>query len=248
MISYINKTDFLTFITFVFFSTMFLVNILFSSDILLYVVTIAVYAVLIYTSVRHDPSEKLRQSVIVGSIGGFFYSFVNRLFVESQMISYLKGNSLNIYGTPLSILLSLMYLVVVLLYLYQRLRAIFSRKYVASLLTGAISLVISFVFNYVGDKSRLWSWNALVPDIPLVLNTPLFVPLSFFLTFFLSPYILGIGSISGRVEGDSFWLRYIKAANNPIIGGVRCSIILSASLLFMFYVFVGIISRIPKTH
>jgi len=235
-----NQPDIVVIITFLINLVMFFINIKLGSVIPMYVGGIISFAMITYWSIRRDGSVMLRRSLIVGSMGGFFYTFVDRIFVDGQIIKYLRGGDLRIYQTPVSTILIWMYFIVILLYIYQRLRGYFSTTYIPSLLAGSVAFVLAFIFNYFGDRSRLWVWNANLTNMPFIMTVPLFVPLAFYITFFLSPYILGTEGIVPS-PGDTFWSRYIKAANNPIVGGIRCAIMLSVSLFALLQIFLRLL-------
>lgn len=67
--------------------------------------------------------------------------------------------------------------------------------------------------------------------LPSIGPTPISVLVALFLTFFLSPYILGGQRITTRV----------KLSDNPIAGGLRCAILLGMIMFFSFHLFARIL-------
>lgn len=237
-IRFANRTDLVVFAVFVVDLLLLSINTIFGSVILLYVSGIFSFVIMVFWAIQKDSPGMLRRSLIIGGIGGFFYSFVDRLFVDNHIIMYLRTEDIHIYRTPLSATLVIMYFCVVMLYYHQRLRSYFSRVYIPSFITGLTALFLSFIINYIGTHSRQWIWNAIGFPTTTFEQVPLFVPLAFFVTFSLSPYIIGLKGIPVKDGNVTFWSRYFRASDNPIVGGVRCAIVLSVSLFFLMQIFL----------
>ncbi len=237
-IKFTNRTDLIVFLVCIIDLLLLSINVIFSSIILLYVSGVFSFILLIFWAIKKDSPGMLRRSLIIGGIGGFFYSFVDRLFVDNHIIMYLRTEDLHIYRTPLSVILVMMYFCVIMLYFHQRLRSYFSKVYIPSIITGLTALILSFIINYIGNHSRQWIWNAIGFPTTTFGQVPIFVPLAFFVTFSLSPYIIGLKGIPARDGQVTFWSRYFRASDNPIVGGVRCTIVLSASLFFLMQIFL----------
>lgn len=237
-LKFTNRTDLIVFIVCITDLWLLSINLMFSSIILLYISGIFSFVLLIFWAIKKDSPGMLRRSLIIGGIGGFFYSFVDRLFVDNHIIMYLRTEDIHIYRTPLSVIFVIMYFCVIMLYFYQRLRSYFSKVYIPSFITGITALILSFTINYIGTHSRQWIWNAIGFPTTTFGQVPLFVPFAFFVTFSLSPYILGLKGIPAKDGQVTFWSRYFRASDNPIVGGVRCAIVLSASLFFLMQIFL----------
>lgn len=191
----------------------------------------------IYQALRGDPTNMLGRGLIIGGLASFFYTFMDSLFVDAWIITYLKSEDIDIFKTPVSVVLIWTNFITVMIYLYQRLRSVFGRFYVPSLLTGVSAFLSGVILNYLGYHARLWIWNIGVPPLLSVGPVPLFVPTSFFLTFSLSPYIVGMQKGSMEVRRDNFLSRFSRSSANPISGGIRCTVLLSATLYLLFRLF-----------
>jgi len=231
-LKYANRTDFIVIVMSALSLIAFAINTRLASIIPLYLNSVIVLGTFTYCAIRRDATGKIRQSLIIGSVAGVFYTFVDSIFVEEQMLVYLRKD-VNIFSTPLSIVLTWICGIVIAIYLYLRLRSFFSRFYIPSVLTGTAAFLLSVVFHYLAEHGRLWIWNARnVPLSPAILSTPLFVPVALFLTFFISPYIVGGQRISKR----------IGLTDNPLVAGFRCAVIMAMtvhiSLFIVFRIFV----------
>ena len=196
------------------------------SIIPLYLNGLIVLSALIYWSVRRDATGMLKRSVIIGSIAGICYTFMDKLFVETRIITYLRSD-VNIFKTPASVVLIWMCCITIAIYFYQRLRSVFSRFYMPSILTGAGAFISGTILNELGGHARLWVWNIGVPSSFAIGSTPVFVPVALFATFFLSPYIIGGQRITRR----------IGLQQNSIAAGLRCAIILAMMIFLSFRIF-----------
>lgn len=227
-LKYANRTDFIVIGMSALSLIAFAINTRLASIIPLYLNSVIVLGIFTYRAIRRDATGKLRRSLIIGSIAGISYTFMDSVFVDEQIIIYLRKD-VNIFATPLSIVLTWICGIIIAVYLYMRLRSIFSRFYIPSALTGAAVFLLSIAFHYLAEHARLWIWNARsVPLSPAILSTPLFVPVALFLSFFLSPYIVGGQRITRR----------IGLTDNPIVAGFRCAVILAMMVhISMFIVF-----------
>ncbi len=98
-VKFANRTDLIIFLVCIIDLALLSLNIIFSSIILLYVSGISSFVLLIFWAIKKDSPGMLRRSLIIGGIGGFFYSFVDRLFVDNHIIMYLRTEDLHIYRT-----------------------------------------------------------------------------------------------------------------------------------------------------
>jgi hypothetical protein len=230
MFRYVNRTDLVVIGACGLSLIVFSINTKLDSVIPLYFNSFIVLGIFTYWAIRKDGTGLLKRSLIIGGIGGFFYTFVDSIFVNSWIYRYLRLEDIDIFAAPASIVLVWIYCVAIAIYLYQRLRSVFSKFYIPSVLTGASAFLSGIVFHYLGKQARLWEWNDVwVSSSPSVGSTPLFVPVALFVTFFLSPYIVGGQRISTR----------IRLSDNPIAGGLRCAVILAMTMYILFRIFTG---------
>ena len=225
---YANRTDFIVAGACALSLIIFAINTRLDSVVPLYINGIILPVVFIYWVLRRDAAGILKRSLIIGAIGGVSYTFVDKLFVETGVITYLRSEDLDIFATPVSVVLIWIYCITVAIYLYQRLRSVFGRFYIPAALTGAGAFISSIVLNQLGDQARLWVWNIGVPSSPAIGSTPLFVPVALFVTFFLSPYIIGGQRITER----------IRIQENTIAAGLRCAIILAMTIFLSSRIFI----------
>jgi len=225
-LKYTNRTDFIVIGASALSLIAFAINTRLASIIPLYLNGIIVLGIFTYWAIRKDTTGRLKRSLIIGGVAGTFYTFVDSVFVSEQMIIYLRRD-VKIFATPASIVLTWICCITIAIYLYLRLRSVFSRFYIPSALTGAIAFLSSVILHYLGEHARLWVWNARsVPLSPSILSTPLFVPVALFLTFFLSSYIVGGQRITKR----------IGLTSNPLVAGFRCAVILAMTVHISLYI------------
>lgn len=237
-LKYANRTDLIVVGACALTLMVFLINAWLASAIPLYINSLIVLGVFVYWAIRGDAAGMLRRGLIVGAIGGSFYTFVDKFFVELRVVTYIayikRGGDLGdgikdipIFATPASVVLIWICCITVVIYLYQRLRSIFGNFYIPALLTGVSAFLATIVLGNLGD--RTWVWNFGITSSPGIGSTPLFVPVALFVTFLLSPYIIGGQRI----------FRHIGISDNPIAAGLRCAVILSAMVYLSFRIFIG---------
>ena len=237
---YINRTDIVVVGACIIFLLLSVINIAFSSVIVLYVADIITLSGMTYWGIRNDSTKRLIRSLIIGGIVGVLYTFVDTLFVEVSIVTYLRRNDdFRLLSTPFSALLFWAFFITIMIYLYQRLRSSFSRFYIPSFLTGTTAFVFGLALVYLGDQARQWVWSVgdgLKP-MPSIGPVPLYVPLAFFVTFLLSPYIIGVPDVPMTKDNSDSAIKYFRISDSPFVGGVRCTIILSASLYGLLQLF-----------
>lgn len=233
---YANRTDLIVAGACVLTLAVFLINTRLASVIPLYINSLIVLGAFTYWVIRKDAAGMLRRGLIVGSICGIFYTYVDKLFVELRTITYIayikRGAGLedgikdiSIFATPISVVLIWICCLTVVIYLYQRLRSVFSKFYIPALLTAVSAFCASVVLSNLGH--RIWIWNFGATASPGIGTTPLFVPVGVSVTFLLSPYILGGQRISRR----------FRLSDNPIAAGIRCAVIMSMLIYLSFRIF-----------
>ncbi|MFC1712920.1 hypothetical protein ACFL6S_04580 [Candidatus Poribacteria bacterium] len=244
---YINRTDLIVAGACVLTLIVFLINTMLDSAILLYINNLIILGVFVYWVIRKDATGMLRRSLVIGGMGGFFYTFVDKLFVELRAITYItyikrgtvigggiKDISIPTFATPVSIVLLWIFCIAIVIYFYQRLRSVFGSFYIPALLAGISAALGSIVLSNLADG--LWVWNFVNPASPVwssfslgIGSTPLFVPLALFLTFLASPYIIGGQRLSRR----------LRISENPVVAGLRCGVILPAMVYISFRILTG---------
>ena len=90
----------------------FSINTKLDSVIPLYFNALVVLGIFVYWVFRHDATVMLRRSLIIGGIGGFFYTFVDQGLVNMWAITYLRED-IKIFATPLSVVLTLVYCIAI---------------------------------------------------------------------------------------------------------------------------------------
>ncbi|HGE69676.1 TPA: hypothetical protein ENX78_02500 [Candidatus Poribacteria bacterium] len=235
-IRYINRTDVVVSAVSVLNLIFMSINTALESLILFYLGNIIAIACLIYWGILKDATKYLARSLLIGGIVGVIYTVLDNLLAEVNYINYLRIEDIKLLSTPISVVLFWIFLITTMIYLYHRLRSTFSRFIFPSIITGSTAFLFSLVLFILGDISRQWVWSIGEPPMLSIGPIPLYVPLALFVTFFLSPYIVGIPGAPVADE-DSFFAKYFKVSNNPLSGGIRCTIILSLSIYGLLQLF-----------
>jgi hypothetical protein len=234
----INRTDLVVAGGCILTAIVFLINTRLASVIPLYISSLIVIGIFTYWAIRVDVIGILRRSLVIGGIGGFFYTFVDKLFVELRTVTYIayvkRGAGIEdgimdipIFSTPASVVLVWICCITVVMYLYQRLSSAFEKFYIPALLTGVIVFLGTAVLGNLGH--RIWVWSFGATSSPGIGSIPIFVPVALSITFLLSPYIIGGQRISRR----------IRISDNLIVSGLRCAVILSITIYLTFMIFTG---------
>ena len=183
----------------------------------------------------------LSSSFVFGVVTILTYAPMDWLFSRKvHLIFYLRSDFLADSTTPIGIILNWAVFVTLTAYYYQRLAMIFQTHFgsesgnprigfmgtamLAAGITGIVAAVGSILIYALG-ASYLWVWNATQIDlIPQIASVPVFMPISFLLTFLLCPYFFGVyGS----------FLREQHAG----VAGIRCGIFMGALQFFSFLLF-----------
>ena len=152
------------------------------------------------------------------------------------LIFYLDSDFLASLTTPIGILLNWIICATLAAYCYQRCITVFRNYFATARLgttgtavlaagvTGLCAAAGSTIIYALGE-SELWIWNATQVDrMPQIGPVPIFLPLSFLITFLLSPYFFGIAGsfLKGQHAG---------------LAGIRCGIFLGALQFLGFLLF-----------
>lgn len=188
-----------------------------------------------------EDAALLSRSAIFGVATTLTYVPIDWLFSRKvHLIFYLRSDFLANQTTPIGLILNWIVFATLAAYCYQRLVTIFRTRLVpesgsprigfigtAMLAAGITSIVavIGSTLIYEFGASYLWTWNATQVDlIPHIASVPVFMPISFLLTFLLCPYLFGV---------DGSFLREQHVG----VAGIRCGIFMGALQFFGFLLF-----------
>jgi hypothetical protein len=159
---------------------------------------------------------------------------------KARLIFYLRPDFLANLTTPIGIILNWIVFATLVAYCYLRLTMIFRTRFAsevgnprigftgtAMLAAGVTGIGAALGSNiiYALGESHLWLWNATQVDrIPEIASVPVFVPISFLVTFLLCPYFFGIAG---------GFLREQHAG----VAGIRCGIFMGSLQFFSFLLF-----------
>lgn len=189
----------------------------------------------------NEDDSLLLSSSIFGIATTLTYVPMDWLFSrKALLIFYLRPDFLTNLTTPIGIILNWIVFATLAAYCYQRLTMIFRIRFapetdnlrigftgtamLAAVVTGIGAAVGSNII-YAFGESHLWLWNATQVDrIPQIASVPVFVPVSFLVTFLLCPYFFGVAG---------GFLREQHAG----VAGIRCGIFMGALQFFSFLLF-----------
>ena len=204
---------------------------------------ILIAAVLCVYRIRRtdEDASLLLSSSIFGIATILTYVPMDWLFSrKAHLVFYLRPDFLADLTTPIGIILNWIVFATLAGYCYQRLAMIFRTRFgsedgnsrigfmgTAMLAAGVTGIGAGVGSNiiYAFGESHLWVWNATqVERIPQIASVPVFVPVSFLVTFLLCPYFFGVA--------DGF-----PREQHPGIAGIRCGIFMGALQFFSFLLF-----------
>ncbi len=204
---------------------------------------ILIAAILFFCSILQADEDVslLSSSAIFGVAMVLTYVPIDWLFSRKVgLIFYLRSDFLANVTTPIGIILNWVVFATLAAYCYQRLGTIFETRFadrsetsrlgfvgtaaLAAGLTG-IGAALGSVVIYALGTSHLWIWNAAQVDhIPQIASVPVFVPITFLITFLLCPYFFGVT--------DSFMRK-----QHTGVAGIRCAIFMGALQFLGFLMF-----------
>ncbi len=117
-IKYINHTDIVVAGASLLSIIIMTINTLFYSVIPLYISDIVTIGAFLYWSIRKDSTKFLVRSLIMGGIVGVLYTFLDSLFAEVEITTYLR-NDVKILSTPVSVVLFWTFFITTMMYLYH---------------------------------------------------------------------------------------------------------------------------------
>ena len=189
----------------------------------------------------NEDTSLLSSSSVFGIAVTLIYVPMDWLFSRKVgLIFYLRPDFLSHLTTPIGIILNWIVFATLAAYCYLRLTMIFQIRFaseadnprigftgtamLAAGVTGIGAAVGSNII-YAFGESHLWLWNATQVDrIPQIASVPVFVPLSFLVTFLLCPYFFGVAG---------GFLREQHAG----VAGIRCGIFMGSLQFFSFLLF-----------
>ncbi len=165
-----------------------------------------------------ESSQLLIRSVFFGCAVVLTYLPLDWLF--SRKVKFIVYGSLDFLGnvtTPIGIILSWVIFGTVYVYCYHRLKMFGLHSLLASSITGCAAAIGGVIIYALGKK--LWDWNALyLQNIPTIASVPIFVPITYLLTFTLYPY-------------------YFYRNQHALIAGIRCGLFLGIVMFLSFLLF-----------
>ena len=202
-------------------------------------IAVSLYVYCIW-QIDEDASLLLRSSIF-GVATTLTYVPMDWLFSRKVgLIFYLRPDFLANLTTPIGIILNWIVFATLAGYCYQRLTTIFQTYFasevgnprVGSMGTALLAAGVTGIGAAVGSniiyafgESQLWVWNATqVDQIPEIGAVPVFMPVSFLVTFLLCPYFFGIAGGFPREQHAG-------------VAGIRCGIFMGALQFFSFILF-----------
>ena len=204
------------------------------------VLVAAVLCVYCIRQIDEDVSLLLSSSIF-GIATTLTYAPMDWLFSrKAHLVFYLRSDFLADLTTPIGIILNWIVFATLAAYCYQRLAMIFRTRFAfeagnsrtGSMRTAMLAAGVTGIGAAVGSniiyafgESHLWVWNATqVDQIPQIASVPVFVPVSFLLTFLLCPYFFGVAGGFPREQHAG-------------VAGIRCGIFMGALQFFGFLLF-----------
>ena len=209
---------------------------------ILYLNVLVAVVLCVYCICRIDEDVSLLlNSSIFGIATTLTYVPMDWLFSRKvHLVFYLRSDFLADLTTPIGIILNWIVFATLGAYCYQRLAMIFRTRFaseaadsrIGAMGTAMLAAGVSGIGAAVGSniiyalgESHLWVWNATqVDQIPQIASVPVFVPISFLVTFLLCPYFFGVAGGFPREQHAG-------------VAGIRCGIFMGALQFFGFLLF-----------
>lgn len=172
-----------------------------------------------YLIYRHPELDEgiLWENVLFGISATATYLPMDWLF--SQKVRFIIYRSSDFFGnvtTPIGLILTWGILATLTVYCYQRLQMSGLHHFIASGITGIVASIGGVGIYGLGQE--LWIWNELrVGNIPQIASVPIFMPITFLLTFTLLPY-------------------YFHRKQHPLIAGIRCGLFMGIVMFLSYFV------------
>lgn len=168
--------------------------------------------------IEDESSQLLLHSVLFGSAATATYLPMDWLFSRKlQFIVYTSYDFLINVTTPIGLIITWVLFATLAVYCYYRLHILGLPHFVASGITGIVAAIGSIAIYGLGKD--LWEWNVLrVDNIPHIATVPIFIPITFLLTFTLCPY-------------------YFYRKQHALIAGIRCGLFMGIAMFLSFLIF-----------
>lgn len=165
-----------------------------------------------------ESSQLLFHSVLFGSAATATYLPLDWLFSRKlQFIVYTSYDFWVNVTTPIGLIMTWVLFATLAVYCYHRLEMFGLHRFAASGIIGIVAAIGSIVIYGLGKE--LWEWNVLrVDNIPHIATVPIFIPITFLLTYTLYPY-------------------YFHRRQHPLIAGIRCGLFMGIIMFLSFFVF-----------
>ncbi len=177
------------------------------------------YLIRFQRKLEEDNSSRLLfQSVLFGLAATATYLPMDRLFSRHGKLQFIVYSSPDFLGnvtTPIGLIMTWVLFATFAIYCYHRLEMLGIHRFVASTIVGLVAAIGSIIIYALGKE--LWMWNSLrVDEISNIMTVPIFVPITFLLTFVLCPY-------------------YFHRKQHPLVAGMRCGLFLGI-VMFLSYI------------
>lgn len=168
--------------------------------------------------IEDESSQLLLHSVLFGFAATATYLPMDWLFSRKvQFIVYRSPDFLVNITTPIGLIITWGLFATLAVYCYHRLQMLGLHRFAASSITGFTAAIGSVVIYGLGKE--LWEWNSLrVGNIPNIVSVPIFMPITFLLTFTLCPY-------------------YFHRKQHALIAGIRCGLFMGTLMFLSFLIF-----------
>ena len=164
-----------------------------------------------------ESSQLLLHSVLFGFSATATYLPMDWLFSRKlQFIVYTSYDFLINVTTPIGLIMTWGIFATLAVYCYHRLQMLGLHPFAASGITGIVAAIGSITIYGLGKE--LWEWNALrVDNIPHIATVPIFIPITFLLTYTLCPY-------------------YFHRKQHALIAGIRCGLFMGIVMFLSFFI------------
>ncbi|MDE0637651.1 MAG: hypothetical protein OXI43_17575 [Candidatus Poribacteria bacterium] len=167
---------------------------------------------------KDGSSQLLFHSVLFGSAATATYLPMDWLFSRKlQFIVYTSSDfGINV-TTPIGLIMTWVLFGTLAVYCYHRLEMFGLHCFAASGITGIVAAIGSIAIYGLGKE--LWEWNVLrVDNISHIATVPIFIPITFLLTYTLYPY-------------------YFHRKQHALIAGIRCGLFMGIVMFSSFLIF-----------
>jgi len=176
---------------------------------------------------ERETSRHLEQSVIFGIVASLTYIPLDWGFSRGiQFVIYLRPDLAIMPAAPLCVVFTWIISIAAIIYLYHRLNSVSGRPLISAGLAGIVAFIGAILLDQFASAKFLWHWNSTplggkyTVDFPQIGSTPVFAPISLFLTFVLSPY-------------------YFYKRQHTIVAGIRYGVFMGAMLFCSFVAFLA---------